>query len=66
MKAPYFYSGTTTLKNKFKIKESDKLNKLERIITIKRLKELLDKKFPKEFNFNYLKSIHKYIYQDIC
>ncbi len=65
MKDPYVYEGTSVLKNNFNIRDEYKLNQLERMITEKRTRELSNKITTKKFNFEYLKSIHKYIFQDI-
>lgn len=65
MSDPYVYPGTTILKNKLNIKDNKELNIKERGLTASRIEEFSRKELPKEFNFEYLKSIHKYIFQDI-
>lgn len=65
MSDPYVYPGTTILKNKLNIKDIKELNIKERGLTASRIEELLKKELPKEFDFEYLKNIHKYIFQDI-
>lgn len=65
MSDPYVYPKTTILKNKLNIKDIKELNIKERGLTASRIEELSRKELPKEFDFEYLKSIHKYIFQDI-
>lgn len=62
---PYVYPGTTILKNKLNIRDDKELNIKERGLTASRIEEFSRREVQKEFNFEYLKSIHKYIFQDI-
>lgn len=62
---PYVYPGTTVLKNKFHTKDKNFLQKIERPFTIKRSEEFDKEPLPEKFDYSYLKSIHKYIFQDI-
>lgn len=62
---PYVYPGTNILKNKFNIKDEKRLRIKERGVTTSKINELMEKEPPKEFNFEYLKNIHKYIFQDV-
>lgn len=65
MSDPYVYPGTTVLRNKLNIKDDKELKIKERGLTTSRIEEFSIKELPKEFDFEYLKSIHKYIFQDI-
>lgn len=61
----YCYPGTAVLRNKLGITDSDKFDQAERSITFLRM--LIIDEIPIEGNFdlNHLKSIHKFIFQDI-
>lgn len=61
----YYYVDVDVLKNKFNIKDKSKLEKMERIISSKRLSELEINPIQGKFNFEHLCKIHKYIFQDI-
>ncbi len=61
----YCYPNSNTLKNKLNIKDRYTLFEAEKELTAIRLKELQDQPILGEFNFTHLKSIHKYIFQDI-
>ena len=62
---PYVYPGTSVLKNKFHVKSDSFLYKIERAFTIKRSEEFQKQSLPKKFDYDYFKSIHRYIFQDI-
>lgn len=61
----YLYEGTGILKNNFNIRDSEKLKQVEATITYEKLCELDSK--PLNFNFNteYLRTLHFYIFGDI-
>ncbi|MFE8703889.1 Fic/DOC family protein [Cytobacillus sp. FJAT-54145] len=61
----YCYPGTEVLINKLNIQDLSKLEKAERIFTLKRLAELHHKPIPGDFNLKHLKEIHKHLFQDI-
>lgn len=61
----YCYPGTEVLMNKFLIDDQEKLNKVERLLTGKRLAELYEKPIPGNFNLKHLQNIHQYIFQDL-
>lgn len=65
MRDPYVYFNTNILINKFNIENEDELNIVERNFASKRLQELRNKNLKGDFDFKYLKAIHKYIFQDI-
>lgn len=62
---PYTYPGTNVLVNKFGIKDQDQLNTVERNLTANRLAELYNNPIQGNFDFEHLKKIHGYIFQDI-
>lgn len=62
---PYVYPGTHTLINKFGIKDPDKLATIERNLTANRLAELYNNPINGNFDFDHLKKIHGYIFQDV-
>ncbi len=61
----YCYKGTDVLKNNLDIKNNDALQTVERRFSTIRTLELYDEKLPKQFDFNYLKHIHKKLFSDI-
>ncbi len=61
----YCYPNSNVLINKLGIKDLDKLQTFERKLTMLRVAELLDKPIPGRFDFNHLKSIHHFIFQDL-
>lgn len=61
----YCYPNTNVLKNKLNITDQTILTKAEMELTLIRLRELEDKPINGQFNFEHLKKIHKYIFQDI-
>lgn len=62
---PYCYQGTSVLINKFNLRNFDKLKQIERVLTGARLIDLHKKIIFNKFDFVHLKTIHKYIFQDI-
>ena len=61
----YCYPDSTVLKNKLNITDKYKLFEAEKEFTAIRLKEQQDVPLEGEYDFNHLKAIHKYIFQDI-
>jgi len=61
----YCYPNSIVLINKFNIHDQQKLDKIEALYVGKRLKELRESPLYGTFDFSHLKSIHKYIFQDI-
>lgn len=61
----YTFPGTDVLRNKLGIKDSKALSEAERTYTSLRLQNLLSKPMPGSLDFEHLKAIHKYIFQDI-
>lgn len=62
---PYVYDGTEILKNKFNIKNAEKLREIERGLTSQKALKFLKLDLPKKFDFNYLKKIHKFVFGDL-
>ncbi len=59
------YPGTTCLINKFGIRNEKELSLLESGITAAKSIELLQNPFSGEFDFDHLKAIHKYLFDDL-
>lgn len=65
MKDPYIYEDTGTLINKLGIKDYNELREAEANISFVKLLTV-DRDIPcKKFDLEYLKSVHKYILEDI-
>lgn len=65
MKDSYCYPNSRTLKNKLNIKDGDKLREAERRLSKYRMIELLNEPIIGYFDFNHLKKIHEYLFQDV-
>ncbi len=63
--ANYCYKGTDVLINNLNITNDKDLFEAERILVMFRTSELQDNPINGNFDFKYLKSIHKYLFQDI-
>lgn len=61
----YCYPDSAVLKNKLDIKDWETLEKAEREITGLKAVQFSDSPFPDELNFNYIKKLHKFLFQDI-
>ncbi len=61
----YCYPGSDVLINKYDIRDRDELFEMEVEFTSLRMKELQRKPIKGNFDFDHLKKIHKYIFQDI-
>lgn len=61
----YCYPNTSILINKLNIKDDKVLFEMERKLVSLRIDELIDKPLKGNFDFDYLKSIHKFLFQDI-
>ena len=63
--ANYCYEGTDTLINKLNITNDKDLFNAERELVSFRTYELNEKPLKGNFDFDYLKKIHKYLFQDV-
>ena len=61
----YCYPNSTILINKFDVRDQQKLDQLEAYYVGRRLFQLRENPFQGNFDFPHLKSIHKYLFQDI-
>ena len=64
---PEYYSGSSVFVNKQNIKDPEKLKSIEADVSLLRSLELLQNPeiIEKTFDFNHLKSIHQFIFQDL-
>lgn len=63
--ADYCYKDTDILINKLDIRNDDELYNAERELVSLRIYELNEKPLKGNFDFKYLKDIHKYLFQDV-
>ena len=61
----YCYKDTDILINKLNITNNDDLHNAERGLVALRIYDLSEKPLKGNFDFSYLKAIHKYLFQDI-
>ena len=59
----YCYPNSDVLKNKIGIQDMEKLQRLERRLTMLRILELVDKPIQGKFDLQHLCLIHRYIFQ---
>ena len=59
----YCYPGTYILKNKLNIIDENELKDAERSITSLRTAQLIQNPLDGDLDFNYLKNIHKFIFE---
>jgi cell filamentation protein len=60
----YYIPGTTVLKNRFKETDQQKLTVKEEFVTRNRLAELAADPIPGNFDYDHMKAIHRYVFQD--
>ena len=65
MPDPYLYPNTNVLKNKFDIKDADKLSEVENDLVYIKLFEVSDFLENRSFNTATLKALHRYLFEDI-
>ncbi len=63
--ANYCYENSDVLINLLNITDDKDLYEAERELVMYRIAELIDNPIKGEFNFQHLKSIHKFLFQDI-
>ncbi len=61
----YCYPGGDVLKNKLNITDDELLHDVERKLTAIRIDELLRRRVRSSFDFEHLKAIHFFIFQDL-
>ena len=61
----YCYPGGDVLKNKLNITDDELLHDVERKLTAIRIDELLRRRVRGSFDFEHLKAIHFFIFQDL-
>ena len=61
----YCYKGTDVLINKLNITDEEALFNAERELVSFRIYELNEKPLKGNFDFNYLKDIHRFLFQDV-
>ena len=61
----YCYKGTDVLINKLNITNDEDLYKAEMDLVPLRVSNFIDSPLKGNFDFKYLKDIHKYLFQDI-
>ena len=64
-KGIYCYEGSDVLINKFNIRDENIFYKTERLYSSIRQSELNSCPLKGDFDFNYLKAIHHYLFQDL-
>lgn len=65
MSDPYCYPNSRILKNKFNIHNLNELHEAERRLSKYRVEELFNSPLVGHYDFDHLKRIHKYLFQDI-
>ena len=61
----YFYENTEVLRNILDIRDQQLLNNTERKLVSLRISELGQNPIPGSFDFNHLKAINRYLFQDL-
>ncbi|MBG9568427.1 Fic/DOC family protein [Brevibacillus agri] len=61
----YCYPGTDILINKANLRDQRKLDEFDKLVTTKRLAELVERPIKGAFDMNHLSRIHRYIFQDV-
>ena len=59
------YPGTTILINKFDIRDEEKLNEIESVISSARYAEWLNTPRSSAFDFDHYKAIHRFLFSDL-
>lgn len=59
------YPGTTILINKFDIRDEEKLNEIESVISSARYAEWLNDPQAAAFDFDHYKAIHRFLFSDL-
>lgn len=59
------YPGTTILINKFDIRDEEKLNEIEGVISSARYAEWLNAPWATSFDFDHCKAIHRFLFSNL-
>ena len=59
------YPGTTILINKFDVRDEEKLNEIESVISSARYAEWLNTPQSSAFDFDHYKAIHRFLFSDL-
>ena len=59
------YPGTTILINKFDIRDEERLNEIESVISSARYAEWLNAPQATTFDFDHYKAIHRFVFSDL-
>lgn len=59
------YPGTSVLINKFDIRDEDKLNEVESVISSARYAEWLNRPKAETFDFGHYKTVHHFLFSDL-
>lgn len=59
------YPGTTVLINHFDVRDEEKLNEIESVISSARYAEWLNKPQSTAFDFDHYKAIHRFLFSDL-
>lgn len=63
--SPYCYVGTATLKNRFGLRDAEKLKKLETDLSAIRQSDLLEHPILGRFTIHHFCQIHRYLFGDV-
>lgn len=62
---PYVYPGTTILRNKYDIRDQEKLSEIERRVTWKGRLSLVEKPLSQDYGLTHLQAIHSRLFSEI-
>lgn len=65
VQSKYCYPGTDTLINLADLRDQKTLDQFDKLVTTKRLAELIENPLKGAFDLNHLSRIHRYIFQDV-
>ncbi len=65
MRDPYLYDDVPVLKNRLNIKDADRLQAAEADITFIKFLSIDKLNHGQELDFNYVKSLHQHIFEDV-
>jgi len=62
---PYVYPATSTLRNRYELRDPDELASLEADLTTRRLAELAERPLPGRYDLPHLQAFHRRIFGDV-